>query len=839
MKKNYIFRLSLLLAAAVFTGHKALATAQLPSNGSGTADNPYQIRTLDDWNNLADYVAAGNNCEGQYFQMTANIGTTDNPVTTPLGKQTGSGHDTRKRFAGIFDGNHHTLTVNINNTNNPWFEYNASYCAPFAYAQNITIRNLTVLGTITTTGQFASGLVGQSGPDNQSSLGTCTIENCHVGATFVGNTAGNNTNGYHGLFISVAEGNATITNSWFDGVIDGKNYYYSGGFIGLNKATATLTDCLFNPASITSTVNYQHSSEFSHDINGTSTLTRCYYTKSFSEPETAQGQRVRTGAAPDTHDYFSVFTNDIKDENNNPRPTPDGNNYYIIMVNHIWEKIQTENINVAGVDSYSLANVEESRLVDGKLVAGKDNVAFVIPAGKTFTLNLGGRTIDRELDVVNPALTNGYIIKVEAGAKLTVTNGTIQHGHNNSDGGCIYNEGELILENVTVTGNYANGNGAGIYNAGTLTLNNSTITGNHVKIEGTSTSTGAGIYNTSAGILKVSGNVQITDNKIVQVINNRIETQENNLYLAGSSVISIVGSLTSAKEIIGVMKEGNGVFTNGLNGASANCFKSNTSNIFVAVYTEGENAGEAYLYGLETIDLYNNPTGATNTSVFTPYNGKHVNVKLNSRTLYKDGYWNTICLPFKTSKSGPLKDAEVRKLKSATIDEAGILNITFEAVSTLNAGTPYLIRWTKPEGYDDNPGGFDVQDPVFNNVVIESIIPGSITTTAVTFKGIYEPTHLNNDRSVLVMGAENTLTYPTNANYKLRAFRGYFEVNDVSSEIKAFEMNFEDEDDPTGIKTIYSVQSPMNDAIYNLAGQRMGKMQKGINIVNGKKVFIK
>ena len=30
-----------------------------------------------------------------------------------------------------------------------------------------------------------------------------------------------------------------------------------------------------------------------------------------------------------------------------------------------------------------------------------------------------------------------------------------------------------------------------------------------------------------------------------------------------------------------------------------------------------------------------------------------------------------------------------------------------------------------------------------------------------------------------------------------------------------------------------------NANIYNVAGQRMGKMQKGINIVNGKKIIIK
>ncbi len=830
MKRNYFFRL-VMLSLLTLTGQSTMAHENLVLLNNYTltayAENSYELSSLDDWNALADYVAAGNNCAGKTFKMTADIGT----VRKPLGKQVGPDKKTdRKRFAGHFDGNHKTLTVDINNENNndnnDWFYYNASYCAPFAYAQNITIKDLTVVGTITTTGQFASGLVGQSGPDNQSSLGTCTIENCHVGATFVGNTE-SGANGNHGIFISVAEGNVTITNSWFDGEITGSNYYYSGGFIGLNKATATLTDCLFNPSSITVTpANYKLSSEFSHDIGGTSKLTRCYYTKSFSDPETAQGQRVRTGAAPEDNDYFSVYTNDITDDNGTPRPTPDGNNYYIIMVNHIWTRIQSAMGLNSGVTSYSFEDIADERLIEGKLVAGKDNTAFVVPEGKTFTLDLNGKTIDRELDVVNPALTNGYIIKVAAGAKLTVTNGTIQHGHNNSDGGCIYNEGELILDGVTITKNYADGNGsgAGIYNAGTLSLNNVTIKDNHLKSDGT----GTGVYNTSDASLHISGKVLITGNKK--------GTQENNLFLAGSSVITVDAAIKGTS--IGVMKETNGVFTKGLkNKGNASNFKSNANNIFVALYSEGANEGEAYLYGLETIDLYNNPTDVTNVSVITPYNGLHVNVKLNNRTLYKDGCWNTICLPFKTSKSGPLKDAEVRKLKSATIDEAGILNITFEAVSTLNEGTPYLIRWNKPEGYDQNPDNFDVKNPTFSNVVIESTTPGSVTTDAITFLGIYDPTTLSNDRSVLVMGAENTLTYPTNANYKLRAFRGYFEVNGAGSEIKAFEMNFED--DPTSIQTIYSVQSPMNDAIYNLAGQRMGKMQRGINIVNGKKIFIK
>ena len=58
-------------------------------------------------------------------------------------------------------------------------------------------------------------------------------------------------------------------------------------------------------------------------------------------------------------------------------------------------------------------------------------------------------------------------------------------------------------------------------------------------------------------------------------------------------------------------------------------------------------------------------------------------------------------------------------------------------------------------------------------------------------------------------------------------------ASQVGTEVKTFTFNFED--DATGISNI---DVNLNEgAIYNLAGQRLQKMQKGINIVNGKKVL--
>ena len=66
----------------------------------------------------------------------------------------------------------------------------------------------------------------------------------------------------------------------------------------------------------------------------------------------------------------------------------------------------------------------------------------------------------------------------------------------------------------------------------------------------------------------------------------------------------------------------------------------------------------------------------------------------------------------------------------------------------------------------------------------------------------------------------------------LKAGKAYLELPEGSPKIKAF---YFDVDDETGIANVEKAAE--NGAIYNLAGQRINKMQKGINIVNGKKVL--
>ncbi len=60
----------------------------------------------------------------------------------------------------------------------------------------------------------------------------------------------------------------------------------------------------------------------------------------------------------------------------------------------------------------------------------------------------------------------------------------------------------------------------------------------------------------------------------------------------------------------------------------------------------------------------------------------------------------------------------------------------------------------------------------------------------------------------------------------------------VGNGVKGFTIDFDD--DATGISLMEDGRSQMEDgAIYNVAGQRLSKTQKGINIVNGKKIAVK
>lgn len=240
-----------------------------------------------------------------------------------------------------------------------------------------------------------------------------------------------------------------------------------------------------------------------------------------------------------------------------------------------------------------------------------------------------------------------------------------------------------------------------------------------------------------------------------------------------------------------------------------------------------------------------------------------IDVKLKNRSLVKDGYWNTLCLPFSlTSLDGtPLSGATLMELDTkGTYDgrqtgfdaSTGTLYLYFKPAESIEAGKPYIIKWGTP-----NPSAAvdAIFNPIFNGVKVTTYAPSAVSSIdgSVSFTGIYAPVSFGEKgRSCLFMGEANTIYY-FGPNAYLNAFRAYFRLADdlysadvsEGNEVKTFVLNFGGDDEVTGIESIedlniYDLRFDA-DGWYDLAGRRLnGKPSiPGIYINNGSKIIIK
>ena len=184
----------------------------------------FPIRSEADWTAFRDKVEAA---KGEY-DVNARL-YADIPETNVF-----IGWGTDIAYRGTFDGNGHTLTVKQ--------PYDQEIMAPFRYVGNATIMNLHTAGTISTSKQYAAGLIA-----NVIEGSTVSIENCRSSVTLKNSINGNGTNGG---FIAVIDSTSNVTFRYckFDGSFEGANCSHNGGFVGLTDAPVTIDNCLFDPA---------------------------------------------------------------------------------------------------------------------------------------------------------------------------------------------------------------------------------------------------------------------------------------------------------------------------------------------------------------------------------------------------------------------------------------------------------------------------------------------------------------------------------------------------------------------------------------------------------------
>lgn len=233
-----------------------------------------------------------------------------------------------------------------------------------------------------------------------------------------------------------------------------------------------------------------------------------------------------------------------------------------------------------------------------------------------------------------------------------------------------------------------------------------------------------------------------------------------------------------------------------------------------------------------------------NSSTLSGCQNKPCDVTLSGRTLYKDGKWNTICLPFDYDPAyGVLAGDGVEIYELTNAEIAGTrLNLFFgdnvAGNGVMRAGIPYIIKWTS---------GSNLTSPIFEDVVPRVTAPvdynnGGSGEAQVRFCGTFSQQPLAaQDKSILFMGSGNKLYYPKN-DITIGACRAYFQIGSGASarQLDGFDFTFGDEN-VTGIIEMSDVRSKMADEWYDLNGRKLSvkPTQKGIYIINGKKGVIK
>jgi hypothetical protein len=136
------------------------------------------------------------------------------------------------------------------------------------------------------------------------------------------------------------------------------------------------------------------------------------------------------------------------------------------------------------------------------------------------------------------------------------------------------------------------------------------------------------------------------------------------------------------------------------------------------------------------------------------------------RTL-KGNVWNSFSAPFAISETMVTKvfgtGVVVKKLTASSFTD-GALSFTFEAVTSIEAGKPYII---KPSA--------DVENPRFVDVVIDKNTT-TTETTAVNFIPVINPVGFTaRDKNILFFTGDGSVSYPADES-QMKGFRAYIQL---------------------------------------------------------------
>ena len=200
-----------------------------------------------------------------------------------------------------------------------------------------------------------------------------------------------------------------------------------------------------------------------------------------------------------------------------------------------------------------------------------------------------------------------------------------------------------------------------------------------------------------------------------------------------------------------------------------------------------------------------------NYNILAPFN-LYVNVVPSVKIDYtmSEHEWGTFCLPF---------DAEVPTgLHAYTVSSYSGSVLDYTEADFIDMNTPYILNGT--------PGNYSFEGPSTPaGTYTKGLLVGTTAADASIPVGSY----------ILQNQASGFGFYQTATSRTASQYRAYLTLPTGST--TSF-FRFTDEES-TGIDGITPVPTQKARTIYNLQGQKLNSLQRGVNIVNGKKVLIK
>ncbi len=271
----------------------------------------------------------------------------------------------------------------------------------------------------------------------------------------------------------------------------------------------------------------------------------------------------------------------------------------------------------------------------------------------------------------------------------------------------------------------------------------------------------------------------------------------------------------------------------------------------ITAYADGLKYNGKFYLVKAAVSLADNAANSGNIT-----DGQVADVTLQDRTLYKDGSWNTICLPFSLSAEQIAANAAFAGATLMTMDVKenngfdttdGTLYLSFQSATAIEAGMPYLVKWEKAADYEGNEASYDISNPVLEGVTIsnstaQTVESGTAGLEPVQMVGTYSPVSVTaDDKSILFLGDANTLYYST-VDRQIRSCRAYFSVPyikaNAGANARAFALSFDGKETAGILEVSANSNELKDDAWYSLDGVRLsGKpTQRGLYINNGRKV---